>query len=159
MQLELSAIAVSLLDGKSRLRSYLLASTQMSREAGRELAQKIADLQARFPGVDSATIQDVLAQSSYDTSTAANMLAELGCQEACSAPAPPRDERISKIFLDRILAFFFMIMAYTPPQPSIQMPPPANSLQRMRLRPRGAGLPRRDTIAQGDWLCIKHGVA
>ena len=58
----------------------------MSREDG-DLAQKVAVLRTRFPDVGRDLIQDMLAQSRYDTSSAANMLISIGCQEA-----PPRVE-------------------------------------------------------------------
>lgn len=58
----------------------------MSREDG-DLAQKVAVLRMRFPDVGRDLIQDMLAQSRYDTSSAANMLISIGCQEA-----PPRVE-------------------------------------------------------------------
>ena len=87
VRLDLSDFAVSLREGKSRMSSRLSGPTQMSREDG-DLAQKVAVLRTRFPDVAPDLIQDMLAQSRYDTSTAANMLISIGCPEASPRVEP-----------------------------------------------------------------------
>lgn len=58
----------------------------MSRETS-ELAQKIAELRARFPEADVELIEDALAHSSFDTATASGMLIGFGCKLASLVPS------------------------------------------------------------------------